>query len=282
MNTLTKRILLTVLGIPIFFSSILFFPQSHYAVFIFIVIIFSILGSYEMHRMIQTSSNKRPLIHPIVAGLLPISAYLQLYYVSFPNLLELVYITVILYTMLHEIFSGNHDNFEGSITQIALSLFHLVYPSLFCVYVIYLSSLENSHIFLILWFLLIFSNDVFAYVFGMLFGKKSRGLFAVSPNKSLVGYIGGFCMTILIGILFYLFVSPIQQYGSLPLFAFLAAIISLGANAGDLVESVLKRSSQKKDSGTIIPGRGGVLDTVDSILFCAPFYYYFIIYLLKV
>ena len=282
MKTLTKRILLTVIGIPVFFSSIYFFPQGNYAIFTIIIMGFSILGSFEMYKMLHHSDNQRSLVHPVFAGLLPITAYIQLYMLPGYHFINIVYIAVILGLLFYETIHGKIDNFQGSTTRMAYSITHLVYPSGLLLYVFYMTALDHAPLFIIFWFLMIFSNDVFAYVFGISFGKNSRGIMPVSPNKSLVGFIGGFSVTILNGIIYYTVVTPLHEYGSLLLYVLLSAGISLFANAGDLVESALKRSSQKKDSGIIVPGRGGILDTIDSIVFSAPFFYYFVLYILKV
>ncbi len=282
MNTVTQRILLTVFGIPLFFSSIFFFPQGNYAALNVIIIIFSVLGSYEMHAMLSFSEHQRSLFHPLFAGLLPVTAYIQLYLFPSYHIIAVSYIVVFFMMMVYETLRGSADEFQGSITRMAYSLFHLLYPSLITVFVVYLTAFDHASIFIIYLFIMIFSNDVFAYIFGILFGKSTRGIIQVSPNKSITGFIGGFFMTIVSSIIVYLLIPQLHQYGSLSVFIILSVIISLFANAGDLVESALKRSSRKKDSGTIIPGRGGVLDTIDSIIFCAPVYYYFIIYILKV
>ncbi len=282
MNTLTQRILLTVIGIPVFFSSIFFFPQAHYLFFTIICIGFSILGSYEINRIIKSSVGENTLLHPIITGIAPFSMYLQLYVFTEFQVTFIIYMAILLYLLAKEIFIGDKDNFQKSILRMATSFFQLIYPSFFVIFVIYLTSFAHADSLIIYWFLMIFSNDVFAYVFGMLLGKGSRGFLPVSPNKSLVGFAGGFCITLLNGYIFYTLVTPLQEIAPLWVFLILSACISIFANLGDLVESAMKRSSDKKDSGKIIPGRGGVLDTIDSIIFSAPIFILFLIYILKV
>ncbi len=282
MKTLTKRILLTVLGIPIFFSSIFFFPQAQYLFFTLICLGFSVLGSYEINQLISSSSAGKSLLHPLVVGLLPFSMYVELYLLPDVQVIFILYAAVMLFLLLKEVFTGKDDAFQNSISRMAVSIFHLIYPSMFVIFVIYMTSIGDAHIYIIFWFLMIFSNDVFAYVFGMLWGKRSRGITAVSPNKSLVGFIGGFASAVLMGFLFYTVITPMHSAGPVWLILLAAAAISIFADLGDLVESAIKRSSHAKDSGTIIPGRGGVLDTIDSIIFSAPVYILFLTYFLKV
>ena len=117
-------------------------------------------------------------------------------------------------------------------------------------------------------FLLLWANDTFAYLTGRMFGK-TKLIERVSPNKTWEGTIGGIVFTIGVGFLF-AFVIPTSYP---PLFWIVSAIIVAPcAIVGDLLESLLKRSLNIKDSGTIMPGHGGILDRFDSTLFTIPFF----------
>lgn len=119
-------------------------------------------------------------------------------------------------------------------------------------------------------FILIWSCDVGAYCFGMLFGQKegSRKLFpAISPKKSWAGVYGGFLCTLLAAFLvsrFFGDILPLVHWMAIALFVSTIGVI------GDLFESLIKRHSGVKDSGNIIPGHGGMLDRYDDILFLLP------------
>jgi phosphatidate cytidylyltransferase len=113
-----------------------------------------------------------------------------------------------------------------------------------------------------------------AWLFGKYLGKQ-RNIVAVSPNKSIAGFVGGST-----GSLIAAFIS-FGSLGALPGMAFVHKIIlsfALGLGmaffviTGDLFESALKRSASVKDSGTMVPGRGGILDSFDSLFFSAPFF----------
>jgi phosphatidate cytidylyltransferase len=110
----------------------------------------------------------------------------------------------------------------------------------------------------------------------MLFGRGNQGVIPASPNKSAAGFIGGFAAALIVGIGGVLLVPgtfiPLRLPPALS-GAILGLVSALAANLGDLGESAMKRSSHIKDSGSIIPGRGGVLDTIDSIALAAPVYY---------
>jgi phosphatidate cytidylyltransferase len=282
MTTLAKRILLTLLGIPIFLGSIFFFPGANFLVFILICLIFSILGSYESAAMLEESSGTPVLLHPILVGLIPVSAYLELHVIGIPYLVEVSYLFFGLLIGSIEIFKGAGHQFKNSISSMAHSVLHLIYPSALTIYVIRMTSFDQAAVLIIFFFFMIFSNDVFAYVFGMLLGSSTRGAVAVSPKKSTIGFLGGFASALLFGYLLYLIFPGLQHTGEVWQYLVLSAITALTADAGDLAESVFKRSADIKDSGTIIPGRGGILDTIDSIVFSAPVFYFASILLLKV
>jgi phosphatidate cytidylyltransferase len=124
-------------------------------------------------------------------------------------------------------------------------------------------------------FILIWSSDTFAYLTGRSFGKHK--LFpSVSPKKTWEGFIGGIIGTIGISVLLH------YCFGifSIPVWIGLALVIAVFGLWGDLIQSMLKRSLDLKDSGTILPGHGGILDRFDSLLFCIPFvaaYLYFVV-----
>jgi phosphatidate cytidylyltransferase len=122
--------------------------------------------------------------------------------------------------------------------------------------------------------LTVYLNDSLAWFFGMLFGRL-RNIVAVSPNKSLEGFLGGMLSSvavILISAHFYPEIFP-RPYWQLILFGVAAAFTT---TIGDLVESALKRAVGVKDSGHVIPGRGGMLDSIDSVLFTAPVFVLFL------
>lgn len=110
------------------------------------------------------------------------------------------------------------------------------------------------------------ASDSFAYYSGRFFGKRKLCP-AVSPGKTIAGFVGGVIggMTVAVVLASFLFAHP-----ALPLLAVVAALLSCVGVMGDLCESVIKRTTGVKDSGTILPGHGGVLDRIDSLLLTAP------------
>jgi phosphatidate cytidylyltransferase len=120
------------------------------------------------------------------------------------------------------------------------------------------------------WFIMllgvVFAGDTMAYVFGVLWGKQKL-MPHVSPKKSLQGSIGGLFGSGIAGALCGIY---LLQDTSLPLLIALSLVAGICAQFGDFFESLLKRYAGVKDSGTIMPGHGGVLDRIDGVLFATP------------
>jgi phosphatidate cytidylyltransferase len=119
-------------------------------------------------------------------------------------------------------------------------------------------------------FILIWTNDTFAYLTGQKLGKNK--LFSrVSPGKTIEGSIGGLLFTMAMAFVIYKW----QNQFTLVQYLLLGVIVSISATLGDLIESMLKRSLNIKDSGNIIPGHGGILDRMDASLITAWFVYFY-------
>ena len=111
------------------------------------------------------------------------------------------------------------------------------------------------------------STDIGGFIFGKLVGGKK--LTQISPNKTYSGVFGSFFLSITFGYFYYIFYKTYLIFEVN--YLILIAIISLISQIGDLIISFLKRKAKIKDTGSILPGHGGILDRIDGILFALPF-----------
>lgn len=155
--------------------------------------------------------------------------------------------------------------------QLSLIMFGLLYLPLLLGYLALLYDLPNGREWVFLVLFIIMLGDSAAYFVGINLGRHKLYP-AVSPNKSIEGAVGGLFGSLFGALLFKFWFFPALSGGD-------CLLLGLGLGAlgqlGDLFESLLKRSFGVKDSGTLIPGHGGILDRLDSLIFAfAPAYYY--------
>ena len=177
--------------------------------------------------------------------------------------------------------------FYDSVQEITISskylylLGYITLPFIFIVKISFGTNDYNPKIIIGL-FVLIWTNDTFAYLVGKSIGKHK--LFErVSPKKTIEGFLGGVVFAILAGFLiskFYIQPNPAFSNKSILIWTIIAIIVSVFGTIGDLIESKFKRIAGVKDSGSIMPGHGGILDRLDSVIFVAPiiFLFYQILY----
>ena len=126
--------------------------------------------------------------------------------------------------------------------------------------------------------ILIWTNDTFAYLVGKNFGKHK--LFpSVSPKKTIEGFIGGMIFTVISGVI----LAKFYTESIISIWIVIAIIVSIFSTLGDLIQSKFKRVAGIKDSGKIMPGHGGILDRLDSIIFVIPFInlYFLILFIIS-
>ena len=124
-------------------------------------------------------------------------------------------------------------------------------------------------------FLLIWTNDTFAYIIGKNFGKHKL-YELISPNKTIEGFLGGLVFSCIASYI----ISYYTDFLTFPVWLGLAIILSIFGTLGDLIQSKFKRQAGVKDSGNLMPGHGGLFDRLDSIIFASPFVFAYL-YLLN-
>jgi phosphatidate cytidylyltransferase len=276
-NNLVKRILLFVIAIPslillVFLGDIYYFLPVNITVFVI-----GGLASYEMTKMFKAMNIKVNVFLMIVTGsLIPFITWIQMIGLIGNNALMIFLMLLVIFVFIMNVIKPGEKGFSGALPSMSASLMIIFYPGLFLSYITRITFLPNSSIIMFIFICAVYLNDSNAWLFGVLWGKKSRGFVAVSPNKSLMGFIGGILASIIVTVSSK-FLFPAVITGSIPLMVVLGIVAGVTAIIGDLVESGMKRSSGVKDSGDVVPGRGGVLDSVDSLIFAAPGFYYVIL-----
>ncbi|MCL1814807.1 MAG: phosphatidate cytidylyltransferase [Treponema sp.] len=288
-----QRLLIFFAGVPLVVALVIFLPQyNHLALNIFVVIVSS-LGAVEFALMLRARGF--PVYVPEAAILGSLSPLAATFIVSFDTnsqITQFLFIAGAFWVLVSEVFyhksrtvhsaerttagEGASPDYSLVLNRLTASLSVMIYPGLLLSWVITMSTLEHSIYVLLTFIFTVMSNDSMAWVSGMLFGKNNRGVFSVSPNKSIAGYVGG--MTASIGICIAMAYAVPKafvpdQIAKLPSALLLGFFSGITVILGDLAESAIKRSSGFKDSGNLFPGRGGVLDSTDSVALTAPLFY---------
>ncbi len=277
MNKVIQRILMFTVGLPLVVCAILVFPQKNHLVANIIVIILCSLGALEFNRMISRGNSSLSMVEVVLLGALPAAgATLNVSFGLAGQWVTVSFLFGAVWLLISRVFS-KEDNFKHDIERISSGFSVMIYPGLFMIWVVRMSLLPESSIIILVFVLMVIACDSLAWFFGMLLGKGNRGFIPASPNKSIAGFAGGMAGSVLVGIgavkIWPLVFTPIFIKNSVLNGILLGFAVCIAAILGDLAESVMKRSSHMKDSGNIIPGRGGVLDSIDSIALAAPVFY---------
>jgi phosphatidate cytidylyltransferase len=229
-----------------------------------------VLGLLEFYKLFENTDTKPQRIAGTVVGTLLYSlSILSIYFSNTYNIstytIGLILVGLILVAII-ELFRAKTKPFEN-ISVTVSGMLYIVLP--FSLLNEMSISINCASIYYDFWpvlsiFILIWCNDTFAYLTGRLIGKHK--LFErISPKKTWEGFIGGVIFSMIAGITMAYFLN--LSYVTFATYAIVASVIG---TLGDLVQSMLKRSVNVKDSGTILPGHGGILDRFDAVLFVVP------------
>ncbi len=244
----------------------------------------SYFAAYEFADMLNKSGRKTS---PILAGLSVLVSVLAGVSVYFWRISHfgLVFILILLFLMPFLcwgllLFSKNQGEYLEKVFYTSNVFFILIVPFLTLI-ILYFTAGRLLFLFLILGTKI---GDIGAYVVGSLTNKISKGknhklIPSISPGKSWEGFFGGWIITVLFTFLVFPSVYSERPPFFLLILILFGSILFLFGAAGDLAESSLKRICGVKDSGNIIPGIGGVLDLVDSLMLNTPLFAVFLIVL---
>lgn len=236
--------------------------------FDFLFMIFGIACLYEFKRMIRL---KGYLIFIIFLLLWWVYIYLlngeynpSIKENSIYVLMSLTLVTNLV--LMRQLFSTKETKYN-QFQKYLISIFYIGAGCIFLTMIPYQNE-KFAKMLIIGIFILIWVNDSFAYVTGRAFGKNK--LFErVSPKKTVEGFLGGLAFSIAASVLLFKYTDEMN----LTNWIVLSFVIVIFGTIGDLIESKFKRVAGVKDSGAVLPGHGGILDRLDSLVFAAPFAY---------
>lgn len=257
------RILTGVIGLPIV-AIILIFGNVYV-----IDVLFAIVALISIYEYLQAFKDYKPVkwIGYLSCILIAFIHVIPKEYWLFTIAMTIVSVIMILF--IHVIIS----NMKTSIKDIMITFFGICYITFFLAFIPLIYGLEQGKY--LIWFLLIaaWGTDTCAYFVGIKFGKHK--FTQISPKKSIEGCIGGTIGSIVIALIYTFAINKLCNlnisYLYIPIITF---ILSICSQIGDLSASTIKRSVNIKDFGKIIPGHGGILDRIDSIIFIAPIAYF--------
>jgi len=245
------------------------------------VFIIALIGIYEFYRALGKGGFKPvypagmiaclPLLYIAVSGILPDAAGAA----SLLNALAIGAFLLLVFLFCLLIFL----NGKYTAADISVTLLGIIYVVFLFSFLPLTRNLENGYLYIWLIFIGAWATDTFAYFTGISIGK-TKILPKVSPKKSLEGSIGGIAGCILAMLLFGFYYNSVLK---VPLYHFvlLGVLCGVVSQIGDWAASAVKRAMNIKDYGNIMPGHGGVLDRLDSVMFVAPVVYFYIILFLR-
>jgi phosphatidate cytidylyltransferase len=259
MNDILIRSLSGVVFVTAVIAALYFGIYSSFALLILVFI----AGLFEFYRLFENTKEVEPCkvmsmtlgVFFFIALVFPLIFHWPIHY----TFLALIAFPVLMVNELYRAKAYPLNNLGVSI----LGWLYLALPLVLILFV----NLSRGWEFSLGLFVIVWTNDTFAYLSGKFLGKHK--LFErISPKKTWEGTVGGLLFSVLAGFLW-------AEFFKLEtiLWVILAGVISLSAIYGDLIQSMFKRSVKVKDTGTIMPGHGGILDRFDAVLFASPIFF---------
>jgi phosphatidate cytidylyltransferase len=197
--------------------------------------------------------------------------------ISFGNMRDISPFLAILLLILAVLVMAVSQDLPSAVSKVGGALFGILFIGFLLAYVSLIRNMPNGRVWVLFLIITVWAGDIFALLVGSFFGKHK--LYPkISPNKTFEGLAGAIVGSIIVALAFSWLFIPNLKTGSCALLAIGVAILG---QLGDFTESMVKRSAQVKDSGTLIPGHGGMLDRLDSFLFSAPLLHYALLYFSK-
>jgi len=263
-----KKVWTALLIIPPFILMVAWGPSILFTLMVLITIF---LGLLEFNNLALPQSGRIARVIGLVLGLILSILFAYGNLESFPPFLVLTLL------VLSVLFMVTSKNLSPVISNLGMTFFGIFYVGFLLSHIILMRNETDGRVWVLFLIITVWAGDIIALFSGTLFGKHK--LYPkISPNKTYEGLLGAIAGSVIIGLLFAFFFLPYFNKG-------ICILVTIGmgilGQLGDFTESMFKRSAQVKDSGSLFPGHGGVLDRIDSFLFSTPFLYYLLPLLLK-
>ena len=264
MTNLLRRATSGFIYAVLFITAIMYSKESY-------IILISLFGLISLREFLKLLKFNNYVIYLLFVGLILVP-YLPIHS-FFIKLLLALSLSGSVQLLLNLLFKRNKYPINF-IQKFDICVRYLLFSFTFLILLPFVNGVYEQSVILTL-IILIWVNDSFAFFVGKNLGK--RKLFeSVSPKKTIEGFFGGVLFSLIAAFI----LSYFCDFLSLTNLIVISLIASILGTAGDLVESKFKRQANTKDSGNIMPGHGGILDRLDSLLFVAPFVYLYIHYLI--
>ena len=261
---LKQRVITALVLAPVVLAAVFLFPAEYFALFIGLVVL---IASTEFVPLSGIKEHAWKLIAVLILIALLLSSHFFLASLSYAPILGAVLWMLIIFMLFIKSRQPVALLTEPSYFSLLFGIV-LLWLCWLSLYLLMLSSDQGSWLVMYL-LLIIWAADVGAYFSGKNFGKNKLAV-NISPGKTLEGVAGGLASVVVLAMIAHQWILTAMPLMTLIVISIITAIVSV---AGDLFESVLKRQRAMKDSGTILPGHGGVLDRTDSLIAASPVFY---------
>lgn len=259
-----KRITSSLLGLPMVIVVLLF--GNKYVIDVALAVV-ALISLHEYYNSFSKNYKTIQWLGYLLAicisfiHLVPTDMLFKIISLGIPFIVAILFIELIL------------RNLKISIVDIAISFFGIFYIVLFTMFVPLIAGLEHGKV--LIWYVLTTSwgTDIFAYIVGRKIGKHKFS--KISPKKSIEGCIAGTIGAVILSLIYTFCINKFMGFLIAPYLHIVIAsiVLSVIGQFGDFAASSVKRFNEIKDFSNLIPGHGGLLDRIDSLIFIAPFAY---------
>jgi phosphatidate cytidylyltransferase len=259
-----RRILATILFAPLFYLVVRYLPP---AAFFGLVAVAAVLTVGEFYRLFSSDDHWPPEM--VIGGAATVALLCN---AQWPGLMADRAVLLLTVLSAASLPLASRQDLRRAVMQSAVLVTGVLYIGLTLSCLLLTRALPEGEFLVFFVVLVTWAGDTGAYISGKTMGRHPLAP-VISPKKTVEGLIGGVVLALVVAALSRLWFLPAV---SLLDAVVLAALLTLAGLLGDLAESAIKRSVNQKDSGRLIPGHGGMLDRLDSLLFTAPCFYYYV------